>query len=81
MACSLTAAQAAACASEIGKETDEIRLLQLSAQAALAWAEAVNPGVEYTLAAVMERACESEIGRMNNEIYLLQVWLQNVCNY
>ncbi|MFA7243462.1 MAG: hypothetical protein WC091_25425 [Sulfuricellaceae bacterium] len=80
MACELATIQTALCASDIGKVTDEIRLLQITAQSALDWAEAANAGVDYSLAAVQERACESGIGELSDPMALYNIIAQNLCN-
>jgi hypothetical protein len=76
----ISAIQSNACLSEIGRATDEIELLQLTAQSALAWAEANNPGVDYSLDEIQDRACASGIGWEQSEINLLRVIGQNLCN-
>jgi len=81
MACpDISVIQAAACVSEIGRVTDEIELLQITAQSALAWAEANNPGEDYSLAEIEARACTSGIGWEQSEVNLLRVISQNLCN-
>jgi len=81
MACpDISVIQAAACVSEIGRVTDEIELLQITAQSALAWAQANNPGVDYSLSAIEERACTSGIGWEQSEVNLLRVIAQNLCD-
>jgi hypothetical protein len=80
MACSLATVQADACTSGIGKETNPITLLQVTAQNALAWAEANNSGVDYSLAAIQARACASGIGKVTNRLQLYRIIAQNVCS-
>lgn len=80
MACNVNTAIAGACSSGIGKVTDEIQLLQLTAQAAANWVENVSPGTDVSLAAIQERACESGIGLETNEISLLGLIAQSLCN-
>lgn len=80
MACELTTIQVAACESHIGRVTDSIMLLQLTAQSMATWLEGVSPGTEVTLEAIQQRACESGIGWEHNEINLLRLIAQNLCN-
>ncbi len=80
MACDIATIDAAACVSEIGRVENPITLLQLTAQSALDWAEANNPGVDYSLTAVETRACASGIGWVQDETVLLRLIAQNLCN-
>lgn len=79
MPCDVTEIEVAACLSEIGRVTDPILLLQLTAQSVLAWAQSSNPGVDYSLDAVETRACESKIGWVQDESILYRVIAQNLC--
>lgn len=80
MACDLTAIQVAACESQIGRVSDPIELMQLTAQSMATWLEAVSPGTDVSLEAIQQRACESGIGWEHNEINLLRLIAQNLCN-
>lgn len=80
MACSLATAQANACTSGIGKETNPIELLQLTAQAAATWAALTNPALAYTVAAIQDRACTSGIGKLTDQVKLLNIIAQNLCH-
>lgn len=80
MACDLETIQAAACESGIGRVTDPLTLLQITAQSALDWAKANNPGDDYSLVAVQDRACVSGIGWVQDESVLLRLIGQNLCN-
>jgi len=80
MACDLATVLANACTSGIGKETDPVKLLRLTAQSAADWAESVAPSVDYSLDAIMDRACTSGVGMVYDKTTLLQIIAQNVCS-
>jgi len=81
MACpTLDELEIAMCESGIGREENPITLLQITAQSALNWAEATNPGVDYSLSAIESRACASGIGWETSESVLLRLIAQNLCN-
>jgi len=80
MACDLTTVQEALCDSDIGKVTDPLQLLQITAQAAANWVTSQSPGTDVTPEAVLSRACDSGIGALTDQTTLLTVIAQNVCN-
>jgi len=81
MACpTLAELEIAMCESGIGREENLITLLQVTAQAALNWAQSANPGADYSLTAIETRACESRIGWETDQSVLLRVIAQNLCN-
>ena len=80
MACpDISVIQAAACTSEIKRVTDLVELLQLTAQSALDWAQANNPGDDYSLETIQTRACASGIGWVQDEVTLYRLIAQNLC--
>lgn len=80
MSCNYDTIRDSCCESQICRETDEIALLQLTAQAAANWVVAGDPEAAITPEAVLERACTSGIGKVNDEIELLNIIAQNLCN-
>ena len=80
MPCDYSTIRDSCCESEICRETDEIALLQLTAQSAGNWVVAGDPAADITPEAVLERACESGIGKVDDEIELLNIIAQNLCN-
>jgi hypothetical protein len=80
MACDYDTIRDACCDSQICRETDEISLLQITAQAAANWVVAGDPTAVVTPEAILERACDSGIGKVTDETELLNIIAQNLCN-
>ena len=80
MACLLEDVQASLCASEIGKVTDPIQLMQIIAQLLADQVFIANPALDVTLAGIQERACTSGIGKVTDPIELLQLAAQSGCD-
>jgi len=80
MPCDLDTIQDAACESGFGKVEDSTKLLQLIAQSAANWVEAVSPGTDTSVNAISARACISGFGKQEDSVKLLQYWAQNLCS-
>lgn len=80
MACNYDTIRDACCESQICRETDEIALLQLTAQSAANWVVAGDPEADITPEAILDRACDSGIGKVTDENQLLNIIAQNLCN-
>lgn len=77
--CSLTTTTANLCTSGIGKEDNEIVLLQLIAQLSGELLQTSNPSAVITPTAILARACTSGIGNVQDPIMLLKIIAQNGC--
>lgn len=79
MSCNVSEIQSAACETEIGKVTDRITLLQVTAQLQSELVALAAPGTDVTLPAILERACTSGIGKLKSLLQLLRAWAQAAC--
>lgn len=68
--------QTEACTSGIGKQTDPIKLLQITAQTSADFAADAVAGLDTRVGAIMSRACTSGIADVTNEVQLLQIIAQ-----
>lgn len=80
MACTIPDIQADACESCIGKVTDEVMLLQITAQLLADSLLIADPAADISVDAILARSCESGIGKVTDEIKLLQIIAQLECD-
>jgi hypothetical protein len=65
-----------ACSTGIGKETDQVKLLQIIAQTSADFAAAEVPGLSIEVSDILERACTSGIAKETDPTKLLQIIAQ-----
>jgi hypothetical protein len=80
MACTVDSVNGGLQASGLCRETDPIKLLQLTAQALANRLLVLFPGTNVTPEAILVRACASGIGKIQDPTLLQKAFAQSVCN-